>query len=72
MREHLRSLSRAIKAGFPVIGYCPWSIMDTSELRSGGYTLMFGLVQVRYETLERVPRDSWYFYQKIIKECKVD
>ncbi len=72
MREHLRALSRSIKAGFPVIGYCPWSIMDTSELRSGGYTLMFGLVQIRYETLERVPRDSWYFYQKVIKQCRVD
>ena len=72
MREHLRSLSRAIKAGFPVIGYFPWSIMDTSELRSGGYTLMFGLVQIRYETLERVPRDSWYFYQKVIDESRVD
>lgn len=68
MSEHLRSLSRACKAGAPVKGYFHWSIMDTNELSAGGYTYMFGLNQVRYDTLERIPRKSWYYYQKVIKE----
>ena len=72
MREHLRSLSRAIRAGVPVKGYFHWSIMDTNELYAGGYQFMFGLVQVRYDTLERVPRKSWYFYRDVIAAEGVD
>ena len=72
MREHLRSLSRAIQAGIPVKGYYHWSIMDTNELRSGGYDMMFGLTQVNYETKERRPRKSWYYYQQVIRDGIVD
>lgn len=72
MREHLRSLSRAIQAGIPVKGYCHWSIMDTNELRSGGYDLMFGLTQVDYVTKERRPRKSWHYYQRLIRDGFVD
>ena len=66
LREHLRALSRAIAAGAPVKGYFHWSIMDTNELYAGGYQFMFGLTQIRYDTLERVPRKSWYFYRDVI------
>ena len=72
MREHLRSLSRACVAGARVKGYFHWSIMDTNELYAGGYQFMFGLTQVRYDTLERVPRKSWYFYQQVIAQGRVD
>jgi hypothetical protein len=68
MREHLRSLSRAYKAGAPVRGYFHWSIMDTNELYAGGYNFIFGLTQINYETLERRPRKSWYYYQQVIKD----
>ena len=46
--------------------------MDTNELGSGGYSHIFGLVQVDYDTLERHPRDSWYYYQKVIADRVVD
>ena len=72
MREHLRSLARACKSGVPVKGYFHWSIMDTNELYAGGYQFMFGLTQVRYETLERVPRKSWYFYKQVIEQGRID
>lgn len=72
MREHLRALSRACKSGAPVKGYFHWTIMDTNELYAGGYQYMFGLTQIRYDTLERVPRDSWYFYRDVIKQRRVD
>ncbi len=71
IREHLREVARACKAGIPVIGYLHWSIMDTNELYAGGYKFMFGLNQVRYDTLERVPRKSWYFYQQVIKQDRI-
>ncbi len=72
MREHLRGVARAIDAGAPVTGYYHWSIMDTNELYVRGYTYMFGLIQVRFDTLERVPRKSYYYYQKIIAQCEVN
>ena len=72
MREHLREVSRAITAGAPVAAYYCWSVMDTNELGSGGYSHIFGLVQVDYDTLERYPRDSWYYYQKVIANRVVD
>ncbi|MBQ9545453.1 MAG: family 1 glycosylhydrolase [Clostridia bacterium] len=72
LREHLRSVSRAISAGFPVKGYFHWTFLDTNELYAGGYKYIFGLVQVRYDTLERVPRKSFEFYKKVIKEGRVD
>jgi beta-glucosidase/6-phospho-beta-glucosidase/beta-galactosidase len=72
MREHLRSAARAIHAGAPLKGYFPWSVMDTNELRTGGYKFIFGLTQVDYETKARYRRDSWYYYQKVIADCEVD
>ena len=72
MREHLRSLSRAIEAGAPVKGYFHWTFLDTNELYAGGYKYMFGLVQVRYDTLERFPRKSFFYYQKVIAEGRTD
>ncbi len=72
LREHLRGVSRAISAGVPVTGYFHWSLMDTNELYGGGYKHMFGLIQVRYDTLERVPRKSWYYYKQIIAQGEVN
>lgn len=72
LREHLRALSRAMQTGAKVKAYLHWSIMDTNELYAGGYQYMFGLNQIRYDTLERVPRKSWYYYQSVIKNRRVD
>ena len=72
MREHLRSMSRAIRAGVPYKGYFHWTIMDTNELYAGGYNFMFGMTQINYETLERRPRKSWYYYQNVIRQGAVE
>lgn len=72
LREHLREASRAIAAGASLGGYFCWTIMDTNELYAGGYNYIFGLLQVDYKTKERYPRDSWYYYQKVIANGAVD
>lgn len=72
IRQHLRALSRACQAGAPVKGYFHWTIMDTNELYAGGYHYIFGLTQVNFETLERIPRKSWYYYQNVIKNRSVE
>ncbi len=72
IRENLRAVARAVEAGAPVTGYFHWTFLDTNELRNNGYDKIFGLVQVRYDTLERVPRKSWYYYQQIIAKNAVN
>lgn len=72
MREHLRAVSRAYQAGVPVKGYFHWTIMDTNELYAGGFNYIFGMTQVNYETMERRPRKSWYYYQSVIARKTVE
>ena len=72
LREHLRAVSRSIKAGANVKGYYHWTIMDTYETHSGGYKLKFGLVQINFDNLKRTPRKSWKYYRNIIKNNAVE
>lgn len=65
MKRYLRELRKAVSEGIPVIGYFSWSIMDNFEW-SEGYNERFGLIYVDYETQERIPKDSAYFYQEVI------
>lgn len=71
IREHLRACQRAIRAGANLKGYFYWSVMDCWE-SSMGYGYPMGLIAVNLDTLERIPRDSFYYYQKVIKHNCVD
>jgi len=71
LREHLRMLSRSIRAGANVKGYYYWSHFDSLESRSG-YRWRFGLTYVDHETGRRERKKSWYYYQKVINDCMVD
>ncbi len=66
MHRYLRELKRAVKDGVDIRGYFAWSVLDNFEW-SCGYEKRFGLIYVNYETLERTPKDSFAFYQKIIE-----
>jgi beta-glucosidase len=59
---YLDAVGRAIAEGVPVRGYFVWSLLDNFEW-SLGYNPRFGLVYVDYPTLERVPKDSFYWYR---------
>ena len=64
--QHLRALKATMDAGVDVRGYYQWSLMDNFEW-SLGYDKRFGLVHVDFETLERTPRDSAYWYRNVIR-----
>lgn len=66
MYRYLSELHKAIEEGIPVIGYTAWSIMDNFEWAEG-FEPRFGLIYVDYRTLERIPKDSFYWYQSVIK-----
>ena len=69
IKNHLYYIDKAIKNGINIKGYFYWSFMDNFEWRFG-YTKRFGLVYIHYPTLERIPKDSCYWYKKIIVDKK--
>lgn len=65
IRRHLEEIKK-VSEKYLVIGYFYWSFIDNFEW-TAGYTKRFGLVYVDYETLERTPKKSAYWYKKVIE-----
>jgi beta-glucosidase len=63
--RHLVALRQAIQQGADVRGYFHWSILDNFEWAEG-YRMRFGLIYVDYQTLERIPKDSYMWYQQVV------
>jgi beta-glucosidase len=70
IREHLKSVSKAIAAGVPVRGYFAWSFMDNFEW-SYGYSKRFGLIYNDYETQRRILKRSAQWYRSVIQSNEV-
>ena len=68
-RSHIEQLQIAINEGVPCSGYFAWSLMDNFEWAEG-YSQRFGLIWIDFETLERIPKESYYWYQKFLKSQK--
>lgn len=62
---YLSALREAMDMGVDVRGYLHWSTMDNYEWNS--FVPRFGLVDVNYETFERTPKPSAYFFKEIIE-----
>lgn len=65
LHGHINAVKDAIDAGVDVRGYFAWSLMDNFEWAEG-YSKRFGLAWVDYPTGERVPKDSFGWYQRVI------
>jgi beta-glucosidase len=52
-------------SGVDVRGYLTWSLLDNFEWAEG-YDQRFGLVRTDFETLERTPKDSYYWFQSAL------
>ncbi|MDO4562543.1 MAG: family 1 glycosylhydrolase [Clostridia bacterium] len=63
---YLSAINEAIRMGADVKGYMYWSLLDNFEW--GLYAPKFGLCSVDFETFERTPKDSAYFYRDIIAQ----
>jgi beta-glucosidase len=70
-RDHLRAAQHAIEAGAPVTGYFAWSLLDNYEWEQG-YSQRFGITWVDYPTQRRIPKDSAFFYRKVVAENAVE
>jgi beta-glucosidase len=65
LESYIGAVSRAIAEGAPIKGYFVWSLLDNFEW-AYGYSKRFGIVYIDYPTLERVPKDSFYWYRDFI------
>ncbi|MBB6429116.1 GH1 family beta-glucosidase [Algisphaera agarilytica] len=65
MAQHLLPLQEAIAEGVDCRGYFHWSLMDNFEWAEG-YQKRFGIVYVDFQTQQRIPKDSFWFYRDLI------
>lgn len=71
LRDHIEACSLAIEDGVEMLGYCPWSFMDLLS-SAQGFKKRYGLVYVNRTDddmldMKRIKKDSFYWYQKVIK-----
>ncbi|MBS4750354.1 6-phospho-beta-galactosidase [Carnobacteriaceae bacterium zg-ZUI78] len=68
IRQHLEAIHQAIEDGVIVKGYFLWSLMDVFSW-SNGYNKRYGLFYVDFDTQERYPKKSAYWY-KIVAQTR--
>lgn len=71
LRSHIEACALAIEDGVEMIGYCPWSFMDLLS-SAQGFRKRYGLVYTNRTDdelldLKRIKKDSFYWYQNVIK-----
>lgn len=71
LEQHVKAIQEAISDGVEVIGYHTWSYTDLLSWLNG-YQKRYGFVYVDQDetmtgTLQRIPKDSYYWYQKVIQ-----
>lgn len=66
LSSYLSELERASDDGVDVRGYFLWSFMDNFEWAKG-YEPRFGIVYTDYKTMQRIPKDSAYWYKQYIE-----
>jgi beta-glucosidase len=65
IERHVAALLDAVADGVPVRGYFLWSLLDNFEW-AFGFSRRFGIVYVDFDTLERVPKDSFAWDREFI------
>ena len=64
---YLAEIHQAIQNGVDLRGYFIWSLLDNFEWASG-YSKKFGITAIEEGTLRRIPKDSAWWYKKVIEE----
>ena len=67
LNRYLLELEKATEDGVEIDGYFLWTLLDNFEWRYG-YTSRFGIVFVDFNTQERIPKDSAFWYKEWIEE----
>lgn len=68
-KEHLAVVEKLKKECCNLRGYFVWTLHDNFEWLFG-YSKRFGLIYIDYNTLERIPKQSYYWYKDYIRVQK--
>lgn len=71
LKEHFQAAKKAVDLGVDLRGYFVWSLLDNFEWTSG-YSKRFGLVWIDYDNFQRIPKDSFYWYQRQIRKHSLE
>ena len=63
---HLKKVLNCVNEKLPVKGYFAWSLLDNYEW-AFGYSKRFGLVFTDFQNFKRIPKNSYYEFQKYLK-----
>lgn len=72
LRKHIEQVDLAIQDGVKIIGYLSWSAIDVVSTSEGMLSKRYGFIYVDRNddgtgTLERIKKDSFYWYKKVIE-----
>lgn len=67
LTRYLMELEKAMNAGCDVKGFFHWCLTDNFEW-SNGFGERFGLVFMDFPAGNRIPKDSFYWYQDLIRQ----
>ena len=70
VKEHFKAIHHAIADGANVKGYFIWSLMDVFSW-SNGYEKRYGLFYVDFDTQERFPKKSAYWYKELAETKEI-
>ena len=71
LARYLNCLNRAIESGADIRGYFQWALTDNLEWHSGCCD-RFGLIYVDFPTGRRIPKDSFFWYQQVIRSDRIE
>lgn len=71
LKEHIKQMLLAIEDGVDIIGYLTWAAIDLVSTSEGQLAKRYGFIYVDRNddgsgTLQRYPKDSFYWYKKVI------
>ena len=75
-QKHIEQMKLAMQDGVEVLGYCPWSAIDLVSTHQG-FAKRYGFIYVNRSDsnlmdMKRYKKDSFYWYQKVIKTNGVE
>ena len=71
LKEHIKELKKAVEIdGVELLGYSPWSLLDTLSLSTGERKKRYGLIYVDFDdegkgTGKRICKDSYEWYKRV-------
>ncbi len=76
-RRHFQEMEKAIDDGVELMGYTSWAPIDLVSASTSQMSKRYGFIYVDQDdlgkgTLERIRKDSFYWYQKVIRTNGAD